>query len=288
MKMFGKKIALLLVFALLLSTCLFTLSACDDKDKDGEDDDNGVETLDLLNGKTPEQAYAALISQANAATNIEITADQTIDMNMVADGMSMQQTVIQKVVSQKNGNNMFMKMEQEITGVSPVEQLVEVWYINGVLYSHMKGTGISEAKAKATMDLDDFAAEYGDSAGDTFPEFDAALLQGLKFTEADGKYYVEFTVTGEMVDELVGEVIEESMGVDCNFGNLKYKIFFNQQGEVTGFENEFTFTFEINEDGIQISTTATAKTVATVKMGTVGAINPPADANSYIDVTGQI
>lgn len=285
MKLFSKKLALLLVFALLLSTCLFTLSACDDDD----DDENGVEVLDSLNGKTPQEAYAELIARTNAATNVEIVADQRIDMTMSAQGQSFQQTTDQRVTSSMNGNNMFVKLENTSEGTTPTEQLMEVWYVNGVCYSHIKGTGLTEAKVKATIDLNQFAEEYGYAdASDTFPEFDAALLQDLKFTKADGKYYVEFTVTGPQVEELVGEALEDSLGVDCEFGNLKYKIFFNEQGEVTGFENEVTFSFQMSSSGVLVTTNATAKTVATVKFGTVGAINPPADASSYTDVTGRI
>ena len=287
MKLFGKKLALLLVFALLLSTCLFTLSACDDKDDD-DDDEETVEVLDSINGKTPQEAYTALISQTNSATNVEISADQKIDMNMSAQGMTIQQSMNQNIFYQINGSSHYMKMVSETTGMSPSEQLMEAWYVNGVCYSHIKGTDVSEVKAKATIDLDEFAAQYGSSASDTFPEIDAELLEDLKFTKKGNKCYAEFTVTGAQVEEMVGSMIEDSMGVDCQFGAMTYKIFFNEQGEVTGYEQNFTFSFQIEAEGTVIDTTATAKTIATVKFGTVGAINPPADASSYVDATGRL
>ncbi len=283
MKKWTKKLVWLLVFALLISTCLLSFTACDEDDDD--DDDDGAKTVEKLNGKTAAELYVEALTQMGEAFNYEMDGEMVFDMQMAGQGMTASMRMEEDIVYKMNGTNLYMKMSGESTGVEAGSNLMEVWYVNGVCYVHTDVSDEDPVKGKVTMSLDDFMGEFGEEGSSTMIELDASYLEGAKFKKDGNDYYVEITITGDEVADIVrGAMEDQGMGADMEFDNLVYKLFFDADGTMTG--GEATFTMAATAEGMTISASVTME--FEYKYNSVGTINPPADANSYIDMTGRI
>jgi hypothetical protein len=243
-----------LLLALILVFSMFTLASCDQNDKD-DDDDETVETLD---GKTPEELYALSQTKLKEATSYTVTATQVITMSVEDETMTMNQEVISKL----DGDNSYVKSTNDMTS----DANMEAWYVDGIVYASMMGV-----KAKAYVDKEEFMQKYmgKDPSESTLLDIPESWFEDIEF-EKDGKSWaLKFTVKGEEYTKYFANV---GLGGTIN-GNVKHQVFFDSNGNL----EKITTVFDMTIQGIDAHCVSTS----TVTIGSV-TINPPADADSYI------
>lgn len=277
MKMFGKKMALLLVFALLLSTCLFTLSACDDDDDDDNDGGDEVKTVETLNGMTPLEAYRAAEAQMENAQNAELSGIIGMVMEITGEGLSVNYGMDMNVLMRINGETFYSNVSGETTGLQSAEMLEETWLVDGVYYEHIReDSAISKTKTPMTYDEYMEMGDDGSDQNDFFIDLESGLLDGAKFQKDGNVYYVDINLTGEQIKQYAADLVGDyEDGVE--FDTLNYRMSFNESGELTGFR--ISFSGETTENGTTMSMEVTMR--LDVKYNCVGTINPPTDAALY-------
>lgn len=250
-----KIISLLLALTLVFS--LLALTSC----KKGDDDDNS-NTVATLAGKTPEQLYELSKTKLKEATSYSVNASQVITMQLDGEDMTMNQTVISTV----NGDNSYSKVTSDEMG----ELLnMEVWYVDGMLYSSMTG-----AKVKAPIDKDTYMEEYmgTDPKEDTLLDIPTSWFADVKFEKEGDKWVLNFLISGEKYNEMFDNL---DLGGDI-VGDVVYKIYFDADGNI----EKMITTFDMTTMGVK----AHCDSVAYITIGNV-TVNPPADADSYILTT---
>ncbi len=246
-----KKIISLLL-ALVLSTLV--LVSCGDSD-------NGVATLD---GKTPEELYELSQQSLAAATSYTVNATQVITMS--AGGQSM--TINQVVISEINGDEAHLKATNDMES----SMNMEVWYVDGIVYSSMFGI-----KAKAEVDKEAFMEEYMDKdpSESTLLDIPESWYKNIKFQKTGDDWYIKFVISGEKYTEYFAEA---GLGGTIT-GDVTHKVFFDDDGNL----EKITTSFDLDMQGIS----AHCDSISTVTIGNV-TITAPADADSYqaVDIPG--
>ncbi len=278
MKKLTRKLALLLVLALLLSTCLFTLSACDDDDDDDKDGgDDEVKTVETLNGMTPLEAFRAAKTQMENTENAELSGIIGVVMEVTGEGLSINQGVDMNVLMRINGETFYSNVSGETTGLQSAEMLEETWLVDGVYYEHIReDSAISKTKTPMTYDEYMEMGDDGSDQNDFFIDLESGILDGAKFQKDGNAYYVDIKLTGDQIQQYAADLVSDyEDGVE--FDTLDYRMSFNESGELTGFR--ISFSGETTEDGMTMSMEVTMR--LDVKYNCVGTINPPADAALY-------
>ena len=279
MKKMTRKLALLLVMALLISTCLFTLSACDDKD---DDDDDEIETVDTLNGKTPLEVCLSAVQRMETVENAEMSGVMNVNMEMSGEGISVNQTMNMTMLEQKNGETLYSKMTEESSGVAGENSIEESWLVGGMLYERTSGGETGETlKTKTPMTYDEYNSDNGEGGDDGFfLDFESGILDGAKFKKDGNTYHIDIKLTGEQIKQLAGDLTESFDGL-VEFDTFNYRMSFDAEGNLKGFN--ISFGGSATEEGMTMVLEITMR--VNVKYGTVGTIVAPADADSYELVT---
>ena len=276
MKKLTRKLALLLVLALLLSTCLFTLSACDNDDDD-DNDGGGVKTVETLNGMTPLEAYRAAEAKMETTENAELSGIIGMVMEVTGEGLSINQGMDMNVLMRINGETFYSNVSGETTGLQSAEMLEETWLVDGVYYEHIREDGaISKTKTPMTYDEYMEMGDDGNDQNDFFIDLESGLLDGAKFRKDGKTYYVDVKLTGEQIKQYAADLVSDYED-DVEFDTLDYRMSFNENGELTGFR--ISFSGETTESGMTMSMEVTMR--LDVRYNCVGTINPPTDAALY-------
>ena len=249
-----KKIISLLL-ALTLAFSLLALSSCDR----GDDDDNvggDPNVRETLAGKTPEQLYELSKAKLSEATSYSLNSTQVIKMTYEGEEMTMNQTVISTV----NGDNSYSKLYSDMAVMD-----MEVWYVDGMLYSSMEGM-----KVKAPMDKDAYMEEYmGTDAGEeTLFDIPTSWFNDVKFEKEDTKWVLNFLVSAEKYNEILDS---SELGGEIT-GDVVCKIYFDADGNI----EKMIVTFDMTIMGVS----AHCDSVSYITIGNV-TVTPPADADSY-------
>ncbi len=230
---------------------------------------NGEEDLTKLNGKTPEQIYAEALDKVKTITNFELKAEATITMSMNGDTQTADMTTVTKM----DGNNIYVKVDNDIDA----SVNMEAWYVDEVFYGEASGQ-----KFKAEITYADYVEKYmpdGATAEGALMQIPEAWFKDTKFNKTDdGKYYIEFIVSGEdyltyMKDSAIGSMVN---GVEL--ADISYKVYFDKNANLGDIVTEFTMT----EQGVTVTVSAISKIS---NMGTT-TITVPAEAESWNDLTG--
>ena len=247
-----KKIISLFLAAIMVASTL-CLTSC------GEDD--GVATLA---GKTPEELYT--LSQEKLADAASYTINSTQVIKMSAQGQSM--TFNQEVVTEINGDETHLKTSNDLDS----SMNMEVWYVDGVVYSSMLGI-----KAKATVDKEAFMQEYMDKdpSESTLLDIPESWYKNVKFEASGDDWFVKFTISGDKYTEYFADT---GLGGTVK-GDVTHKVFFDDEGNL----EKITTFVTLDIEGI----TTTVESTSTVTIGDV-TITAPADADSYqaVDIPG--
>ena len=271
MKKMTRKLALLLVMALLISTCLFTLSACDDDD---DDDGDEIEIVDTLNGKTPLEIYREAETKLESASNAEMSGVADISVKISGDGISVNQSMDMTMLSQINGETMYTKITQESSGVAGSNMIQESWLVGGMFYERIEDEE-ENYKVKTPMTYDEYIEADGDDS-EYFIDITSGLLDNAKFKKDGNNYYLDLKLTGEQIQQYAGDLVS-SFGNGMAFDTLNYRMCFDQNGDLKGFN--ISFGGSATEEGMTMEMEMTMR--VDVKYGTVGTITAPADAGSY-------
>ncbi len=248
-----KKI-LLILLALTLAFSSLALVSCD-KEEDGA---NFVATL---NGKTPKELYELSREALREAKSYSVTASQVI--TMTANGQKL--TINQTVISKLNGDNSYMKATNDYVS----DANMEAWYVDGIVYSSMAGV-----KAKAEITMEEYMQNYmgKDPSESTLLNIPESWFKDIKFREEKYGWSLNFVVDGTKYTEFFG-----NLGLNVSVsGNVKYTIFFDEDGNV----EKLNSVFDANASGVK----AHYVTESIIKIEPV-TITPPADADSYQSVT---
>ena len=278
-----KLLSLLLALTLVFS--VFALSSCNKDDSDDKNDssnnngnnngnDNGNDnnggnnngtgniTAETLAGKTPEQLYELSQTKLAEATSYSINATQVITMVYGSEEMAINQTVISTV----NGDNTYSKVYSDMGLMD-----MEVWYVDGMLYSSMGGT-----KVKAPMDKDAFMEEYmgTDASEETLLDIPTSWFSNVKFEKEDTKWVLNFVISGDKYNEMFDNI---DLGGEI-VGDVIYKLYFDDDGNI----EKMVTIFDMSIEGVN----AHCDSVSYITIGNV-TVTPPADADSYTLTTLQ-
>ena len=270
-----KRISLFLSALMALSLISFSMTGCleeDSSDEDEDEDDSGV--VDKVNGKTPEELYAEALSAMNTATNYETTAVQDIKMVMTYEGETQNVEQTQTIATKHTGEDIYVKI-----GGSAIA--METWYVDGMLYV-ISG----ETKAKAQISLEDYKEQYMSGSDETLLNVPSDWFEGIKFEKEDGKYHLNFHVSGEAYQQVVGNLLE-NMGLgdtEYTIGEVDYTVIFDKKGNIEKIISDFSASYSIDT----VTVKADYHTVTTVKLSGVSPVTAPADGNSFIDVTDSM
>ncbi len=269
MKKWTKKLVWLLVFALLISTCLLSFTACDD---DEDHDDDGM--VDTLNGKTPLELFLA--AKTADVENGEISGEMEATISAVGQGMTAEQTITSSMLMQYNGETKYSKTQTQTSGVGGSQSsLEESWLVDGTYYEHTNENG-SYKKVKKSMTYDQYLAEYGSEDEEFFIDLESGILDGAKFQKDGDTYHVDVKLTGDQIGQYASDLVE-SFGGALAFDTLNYRMSFDKDGNLKGFD--ISLSGEQTQDGVTV--TMEIAVVVEFKYGTVGTINPPEDAYRY-------
>ena len=248
-----KKIISLLL-ALTLAFSMLALVSCNSSD---DDSNGGGKTVEKLAGKTPEELYELSRTKLAAATSYSVDSQQVITMSSAGESMTMNQTVVTKV----NGNDSYMKSNNDTESSANME----VWYVDGMIYSSMLGM-----KIKAEMDKDAYMEEYmgTDPSETTLLDIPESWFENIKFEKEGDKWVLKFVVSGAKYTEVFENV---GLGGEIT-GDVIYKLYFDGEGNI----EKMSTVFDMTMMGIQ----AHCDSVSYIKLENV-TITPPADADSY-------
>lgn len=274
MKKWTKKLVWLLVFALLISACLLSFTACDDEDEDDDD----VKTVDTLNGKTPLELFLA--AKTADVENGEISGEMEATISAVGQGMTVEQTVTSTLLMQYNGETKYSKTENQTSGVGGSQSsLEESWLVGGKYYEHTND-GSTDRKVKTPMTYEEYLEEYGSEDDDFFIDVESGVLDGAKFKKDGDTYHVDVKLTGDQIEQYASDLVE-SFGGMVAVDTLNYRMSFDKDGNLKGFD--ISFGGEETQEGITMEMEITL--LVEIKYGTVGTINPPEDAYRYTNKT---
>lgn len=250
MKKFIKLIATALVFVLSLS-----LFAC-----------SGTESVETLNGKTPEEVYATVIDTVKNATVLEQSTTQDITMEIDGQKATMKQSVLAKM----DGNNQYGKTTSVLTAEGeemPILNL-EYWYVDGMYYYN---DGLN--KFKCPMDLDEFLEDLGMGGEDAIGDIPLDWFENISFELENDLYSLSFDIKGEEYEEIFGELGLE--GTDLS--NIAYNIFFDADGNIV--DNKMKFSMNLDLMGVICE--AEVVSVSDFSFTLSSPITAPADADTY-------
>ena len=232
---------------------VFALVSCNSSD----DDDGSKKTVEKLAGKTPEELYELSRTKLAEATSYSVDSTQVITMTAGTESMTMNQSVISKI----DGNNSYIKTNNDMESLANIE----VWYIDGMLYGSLYGQ-----KIKAEMDKEAFMQEYMDTdpSESTLLDIPESWFENIKFEKDGDSWVLKFVVSGAKYTEVFENV---GFGGEIS-GNVKYNLYFDNEGNI----QKMTTVFDMTMDGIQ----AHCDSVSYITIEQV-TITPPEDADSY-------
>ena len=229
--------------------------------KPSNPDNDGDEVTDELAGMTPDELYEFCRAQLQTATSYYVENEQLITISYQGESMTATQTVVNKL----NGDNIYVNIDSEMD--SSVN--METWYIDGMMYVNMGGR-----KMKAVIDMDAFKEQYlGTSATESaLIDIPESWFNDIQFEKEDEKWALVFVVSGQKYNE-----VYENTGLDVVdiVGDVTYKIYFNELGEILG---AFT-SFDMEMDGLD-GYDVHCDTYSDITIGEYE-ITPPADADNY-------
>ena len=258
-----KLLSVLFVFTLLVST--LALASCDGGSSGGGS--GRKNEVEELNGKTPEEIYEAAAEALAEAPSYEVVSSQVIEMTATYEGETETMEMVQEVVTRVNGDNTYSKIVSE----NPYANTsMEAWYVDGVVYANSDGT-----KVKTNLTKEEYMEQYmnADPSESTLLDIPKSWFEDIKFEEDDGEYSVEFVISEEKYNELLGNLGLDIVAID---GDVEYTVYFDEDGNLTHILTEFDMDVSAMGVGVEAHCVSTS----VIKMSDVK-VTAPADADSY-------
>lgn len=229
--------------------------------------DSKPSQIEDLNGKTPEELYAAALESVKGLTNYEMTTTQVITMTY--QGMSIPMT--QVVVSKMDGQNIYL----ETTNDFESSQNMTAWYVDEWFYVIQENVN-----AKANITYQEMQEKYmpeGATSDGALMNIPENWFKDIKFMKDGDKYYIELVVSGEEYLEYMQSTAlgNQLQGVD----DVIYRVYFDANGNLGDVVTEFAFAMDGGIDCYAVST-ATIENIGTTVI--------EAPSGEFIDVTDQM
>lgn len=274
-----KKIfALLLCFVLVFS--VVSMTSCTEEELNA-----AKETLETLNGKTPEDLYEESRNALALAGSYEVISQSDIVIKMEYLGQNMDMVMKQNTVSRVNGDDNYSKSTATTEMLSGEEfdsdegsaetEVMEVWYVDGICYGDIFGQ-----KVKVALDKEEFLEKYmgKDPKETTLMDIPESWFKDIGFKKETNGYSLNLTVSGEEYTKYFATAFEDfPMEVNIE-GDVEYKLFFNSDGELTKATADFSFGCEI----MGVTATATCTSVNTVSVKDI-AVTAPENADEFVE-----
>ncbi len=234
-----------------------------------------IPVKDLLKNFVPQEAYEAASRKFSEADNYEVYYTRDIKIGV---GAPTTKAMSHYVSEKHDGDDLYL--ETSVKGIN-----TQLTYVDGKMYRLEKDEG--ETKTKATVTADEF--------GKFFPRERPTVIE----TRSDSQYasatalqigntvLLTFPVTVEEMAVMAGDLTEfVEMGVEAisiQFTRGTYSVCFNEEGDIIETRGDFYMTYvagNITYDGNICIKSVIAYDSAEV--------NAPANANTYIDITGKL
>ncbi len=273
-----KKLTAILLSILMIAS-LFAFASCDEEEIQNESTTEAVteapvkagDTLEKLNGKTPEEIYQIALDLLQNTTNCTVTSSQ--DIVMTYEGQT--QTMKQEMIAAVDGKKVYAKITNDLVSTSNMEY----WYVDDVYYLVNETTS-----CKATIPYDEFIEKYapeGTTSTGTLIAFPDEWFTDIQFVcESENLYYIRIEASGTefmkyMTDMNIGNGLDMSTSE-----NIVYTVYFDGEGNLGDIKTEFAMTIE----GISAEYIVTSKVT---EIGTT-VVTPPENTEGWQDFTGQL
>ena len=288
-------IALMLVCCMLASCDISSLglsgsyippSASEDATNAAKDevttDSEGNEWIEKLNEQTPFQVYSQFNQKLeDVSSNCTVTTTSDVHTKIEIAGQKVNSQTKIEIVVKSNGDNCYSKTTTVTkTKGETVESVMEVWYVDGVIYTQM-----DKQKIKMTVSADQaYELVYGEKKSEESKiiEIPESWFEDVSFkVEKNGTYVMDSDMNGDRMEEAMSRLgIANDMGLEIK--NIKYKYKVDKNGMIVGSEGKYAMSIESSS----YSASADGKMNAVYSdFGTTEEITLPEDADAYVEVT---
>lgn len=184
-----------------------------------------VNTLEKLDGKTPEELYEVAREKLNEAKSYYVKSTQDIVMSATIGDKTETVNMSQLVETKFGGGNYYFKSKNENEWGENLD--IEAWYIDGVVYYDAFGA----QKFKASISKEDYMKNYMnvDPSESTLLDLPESWFENIKFEKEGDLWVLKFVVSGEKYSEIYKNVGMEGSVIS---GNVDYRMYFDKDGNI--------------------------------------------------------
>lgn len=238
-----------------------------------------------LNGMTPYEVYSQFDEKlASLASNCTIvTVSDVNSVIVIPNNDPVISTNYIEIIGATNGDNAYYKsvMRTSVLGQT-VEDVIETWYVDGVLYTQSEGKKI---KMEITKEQAQKVVYGEDEDSGKIIDIPKSWFNDVSFEkQKDGTYIMNIDMSGSRLSSAIRRLGITSGELDIS--DIKYAYKVDADGMIVAANGEYTMELGGNEGGTEYSASAVG-TMETKysNFGTTKEITIPADADSYIEVT---
>jgi len=213
----------ILALILCIALSMLALVSCTEGD---------VNTLEKLDGKTPEELYEVAQEKLKEAKSYYVKSTQEIVMSMTIGDQTQTVNMSQLVESKLDGDNYYLKTKNENPWGENLD--IEAWYIDGVVYYDAFGG----EKFKASISKEDYMENYlkVDPSESTLLDIPESWFENINFEKEGDLWVLKFVVSGEKFSE-----VYENAGMEGSVisGDVDYRMYFDKDGNIQKLVNSF-------------------------------------------------